>query len=120
VVWVDVEPVSPPAPWSRDRRANRAVLDGVVAHYRAVGLRVGFYSTPNMWADIVGKARYRLPEWRTAGQSSRRAALERCRGPHFQGGRAVLTQWYSPREDFDLICPGRPRAAVLTRFFTRF
>ena len=119
IVWVDVEPVSPPAPWSGRVRANRAVLDGAIAAYRDAGLRVGFYSTPSMWRSIVGPVRYGFPEWRTAGLSTRRAALARCRGPQFQGGRAVLAQWYSTREDFDLLCPGRPAGEVLAEFFTR-
>ena len=119
IVWVDVEPVSPPAPWSSRVPANRAVLDGALAAYRDAGLRVGFYSTPSMWRDIVGTVRYGFPEWRTAGLSTRRAALERCDGPQFQGGEAVLAQWYSTREDFDLVCPGRPAEDVLAEFFTR-
>jgi hypothetical protein len=119
IVWVDVEPVSPPSPWSRSRAANRAVLAGAVAAYRQAGLRVGFYSTPHMWRDIVGRVRYRLPEWRTAGLSTRRAALAKCRRDAFQGGRAVLAQWYTSREDFDLVCPGRPAEDVLAEYFTR-
>ena len=119
IVWVVVEPVSPPAPWSRSRAANRAVLAGAVAAYRRAGLRVGFYSTPTMWRDIVGRVRYRFPEWRTAGLSTRRAALAKCRRDAFQGGRAVLAQWYTSREDFDLLCPGRPAGRVLREYFTR-
>ncbi|MEO5708581.1 MAG: hypothetical protein ABIQ59_02000 [Nocardioidaceae bacterium] len=119
IVWVDVEPVSSPAPWSLRPRANRAVLDGAVTAYRDAGLRVGFYSTPTMWRDIVGPVRYGFPEWRTAGLSSRAAALGRCGGPQFQGGRAVLAQWYSTRADFDLLCPGRPADALLSEFFSR-
>jgi hypothetical protein len=120
IVWVDVEPVSPPAPWSESRAGNRAVVEGALAAYRQAGLRVGFYSTPTMWRDIVGRIRYRLPEWRTAGLSTRRAALAACgRARQFQGGRPVLTQWYSEREDFDLLCPGRPASEVLPEFFAR-
>jgi hypothetical protein len=117
IVWVDVEPVSPPAPWSDDRRANRTVLRGAIAYYRASGLLVGFYSTPTMWRDIVGPVRYRLAEWRTAGLSTRRAALAKCRRDSFQGGPAVIVQWYSTREDFDLLCPGQPAEQVLRRYF---
>ncbi len=120
VVWVDVEPVSPPAPWSRRLTANRAVLEGAVAGYRAAGLRVGFYSTPTMWRSIVGPVRYGLAEWRTAGLSTRRAALAMCRRHRFQGGRAVITQWYTAREDFDLLCPGRPAEQVLRDYFTPY
>jgi hypothetical protein len=120
IVWVDVEPVSPPAPWSPRKRANRAVLAGALATYRRAGLRVGFYSTPSMWRGILGPVRPGLPEWRTAGLSTRSAALARCAGrDSFQGGRAVLTQWYSPREDFDLLCPGRPADGLLAEYFTR-
>ena len=119
IVWVDVEPVSPPAPWSRSRAANRAVLAGAVAAYRRAGLRVGFYSTPRMWRGIVGPVRYRFPEWRTAGLSTRRAAFAKCRRDSFQGGPAVLAQWYTTREDFDLLCPGRPADEVLREYFTR-
>jgi hypothetical protein len=120
IIWVDVEPVTPPAPWSADRRANRAVLRGAIASYRAAGHRVGFYSTPSMWRDIVGPVRYRFPEWRTAGLSTRRAALSKCGRDSFQGGRAVIVQWYTTREDFDLLCPGRPAEQVLRQYFTPY
>ena len=119
VVWVDVEPVTAPAPWSRSRRANRAVLEGALAAYRAAGLRVGLYSTPHLWREIVGDARYGLPEWRTAGLSPRRVARDRCYGPSFQGGEAVLSQWYTSEQDFDLLCPGAPAEEVLATWFTR-
>jgi hypothetical protein len=119
IVWVDVEPVSPPAPWSRSRTANRAVLAGAVAAYRRAGLRVGFYSTPRMWRDIVGPVRYHFPEWRTAGLSTRRAARAKCGRDAVQGGPAVIAQWYTAREDFDLLCPGRRADQVLRRYFIR-
>jgi hypothetical protein len=118
IVWVDVEPVSPPSPWSARPAAHRAVLAGAVGAYRDAGLRVGFYSTPSMWRQIVGPVRYGFPEWRTAGLSTRRAALARCRGPRFQGGPAVLSQWYSTEEDFDILCPGRPAHEVLAEYFS--
>jgi hypothetical protein len=120
IIWVDVEPVSPPATWSTRRPANRAVLDGAVASYRDAGYRVGFYSTANMWRDIVGAVRYGFPEWRTAGLSTRRAALSMCRRNPIQGGEAVIAQWYSTREDFDLLCPGKPAETVLREYFTPY
>ena len=61
IVWVDVEPVSPPAPWSRSRTANRAVLAGAVAAYRRAGLRVGFYSTPTHVARHRGTGALPVP-----------------------------------------------------------
>jgi hypothetical protein len=118
-VWVDVEPVSAPAPWSGRPRRNQAVVDGVLAGYRAAGLGVGFYSVPRLWRGILGSARYRLPEWRTAGPQDRRAALGRCRGPAFQGGRAVLAQWWDTDRDHDVLCPGRPAGDVLQTWFVR-
>jgi hypothetical protein len=121
IVWLDVEPVTPPAPWSDRRAENRSVLEGAMAAYRQAGRRIGFYSTPTMWRDIVGDVRYRLPEWRTAGLSTRRAAFAAC-GParQFQGGPPVITQWYTDREDFDALCPGRPVDQVLREYFTDF
>jgi hypothetical protein len=120
IVWVDVEPVTLPAPWSARLAENRAVLEGALAAYRRAGLRVGLYSTPTMWRGIVGKVRYGLPEWRTAGLSTRRAALAACgRVRQFQGGPPVLTQWYTDREDFDALCPGRPVGEVLRSYFAK-
>jgi hypothetical protein len=118
IVWVDVEPVTPPAPWSGRPRDNRAVLEGSLAAYRRAGLRVGLYSTPTMWRGIVGDASYGLPEWRTAGLSTRRAAMAAC-GParRFQSGAPVLSQWYTETADFNLLCPGRPQGEVLREFF---
>lgn len=120
IVWVDVEPVSPPSPWSGSKGGNRAVVDGVVHGYQSAGYQVGFYSTKTLWRIIVGKTRYRLPEWRTAGQATRRAALARCRTDQIQGGSAVLTQWYDSDRDYDAICPGRPASEVLRGYFTKY
>ena len=119
MVWVDVEPVTRPARWSRSIRRNRAVVEGVLATYRAAGFEVGIYSTRTLWRGIVGTARYGLPEWRTAGQTSRTAATARCRHGQIQGGPAVLTQWWGVRRDFDTICPGRSTSRVLHRYFTQ-
>jgi hypothetical protein len=32
----------------------------------------------------------------------------------------VITQWYTDREDFDALCPGRPVDQVLREYFTDF
>jgi hypothetical protein len=119
VVWVDVEP-STVRPWSRNLARNRAVLRGVVAGYRAAGYRVGFYSTQYLWQEIVGSAGYRLPEWRPAGVTSRAAALYKCSHYSFQGGPAVLAQWGTGRRDFDVMCPGYGRRAVMRRYFHKY
>ena len=86
-IWVDVEPVRPPAPWSSDTTANRAVLEGSIAAYRRAGLQVGVYSTPYLWRTVVGDVDYGFPEWRAAGLTSRQRALEVCAGEDVQGGR---------------------------------
>jgi hypothetical protein len=118
VVWLDVETVRRPAPWSSEPSANRAVVEGSMRAYRDAGLRLGVYSTPYLWRSVVGPARYRLPEWRTAGRQDRTAALARCVGPTVQGGRAVLAQWYDLEADHDTLCPGRPPRQVLAEYFS--
>jgi hypothetical protein len=117
VVWLDVEPVTEPAPWSGDVLANRTVLEGSMTAYRDAGLRLGVYSTPYLWRSVVGDVRYRLPEWRTAGLTSRAAAERRCAGPAIQGGRPVLAQWADARVDYDVLCPGRPERDLLADWF---
>ena len=53
VVWIDVEPV-PDFGWSADPVANAAVVEGVARGYRDAGYRIGVYSTPYLWTEIVG------------------------------------------------------------------
>ena len=80
------------------------------------GSRVGFYSTPSMWRDIVGTGPLRLP------RVAHGRAVDAAGGPGVAAGRssraveAVLAQWYSTREDFDLTLSraGRP-SDVLAR-----
>ena len=115
-VWLDVEPSSS-RPWSHRRSWNRVVVRGWVRAYREAGYTVGFYSTTHLWRQIVGGLRLRLPEWRTAGPVSPRAALRRCGGESIQGGPAVIAQWWTKHRDFDRICPGPDRAGTLTRYF---
>jgi hypothetical protein len=118
VVWLDVETVRPPAPWSGDRAANRAVVEGAMRGYRDAGLQLGIYSTQYLFRSVVGDVAYRLPEWRTAGRQDRAAALAMCHKNPIQGGPAVLTQWYSVDVDFDALCPGRPGPQVLAKYFS--
>lgn len=117
-VWVDVEPVSPPAPWSGRPRDNKAVVDGVLRAYRAAGLEVGFYSVGSLWRSIMGTVKYRLPEWRSAGPTSRARALAMCTSGRFQGGPAVIGQWWDDHRDHNVLCPGTPAKVVLARWFT--
>jgi hypothetical protein len=118
-VWLDVEPSSS-RPWSGRRSWNAAVVKGWVRAYRDAGYTVGVYSTPNLWRGIVGRMRLGLPEWRTAGPASSRAALAKCRGESIQGGRAVIAQWWTKRRDFDRICPGPPREETFAKYFHKW
>lgn len=104
VVWVDVEPVAD-FEWSDDVEANAAVVQGAVEAYRLAGYRVGVYSTPSLWREIVGDLALGLPEWRAAGQTSRAEAVSRCGEDwSIQGGEAVMGQWVEAARDQNLTC----------------
>jgi hypothetical protein len=106
IVWVDVEHV-PGFEWSGDVEANAAVVQGATRGYADAGYDVGIYSTPRLWADVVGDLALELPEWRAAGQTSQAEALERCGDDwQIQGGEAVLGQWVVGQRDLDVTCPG--------------
>ena len=107
-MWVDVEPY-PVAPWTSNRKNNKAVLDGVLKGYRDAGLDVGFYTSPGPWADIIGTARYGLPEWRTAGghpwsNTDYSDARRMCRVSSVQGGPVLMGQWWDTKRDYDWLC----------------
>lgn len=119
-VWVDVEPVRPPAPWTGRPRLNKQVVDGVLRGYRDADVDVGFYSVATLWRQIMGTTRYGLPEWRSAGPTTRNRALAMCRSGRFQGGRAVVGQWWDDHRDYNVLCPGRPARDVLARWFVKF
>ena len=117
VVWVDVEPV-PDFDWSQDPVTNAAVVEGAVRAYRDAGHRVGVYSTPALWEQVVGDFAPGLPEWRAAGETSRAEARERCGADwSIQGGRAVLAQWVEQARDQNITCPGT--SARLDRWFAQ-
>lgn len=106
IVWLDVEHV-PDFEWSSDLEANGAVVQGAARGYQDAGYRVGVYSTPALWRDVVGDLALGLPEWRAAGQTSQAEALSRCGDDwQIQGGDAVLAQWVADRRDHDVTCPG--------------
>ncbi|WP_127480889.1 hypothetical protein [Nocardioides pantholopis] len=105
-LWIDVEPVTAPYAWSGDLRANAAVVRGAARGWSEAGLRIGVYSTPHLWSTVVGDLRLGLPEWRAAGETSRKEALERCGDEwSIQGGEAVLAQWVERRRDQNVTCP---------------
>jgi hypothetical protein len=118
-IWLDVEPSSS-RPWSGRSAWNRAVVRGWVRGYRDAGYTVGFYSTANLWHDILGNLRLGVPEWRTAGPVTASAALQKCHDRSFQGGRAVVAQWWTAHRDLDRMCPGSTSEATMPRYFHKW
>ena len=119
-MWVDVEPYSV-APWSKSTTRNKAVVDGALRGYRAAGLKVGVYSTKYLWTQVLGSARYGLPEWRTAGPRGKSAARGRCASSYsFQGGAPVVAQWTTRTADYDLTCPGYSTRPALAAFLHKY
>lgn len=118
-IWIDVE-ASSSRPWTGNKQWNRAVLDAWIKAYRDSGHTVGIYSSRYIWQGIMGQHRMGLPEWRTAGPASPRAALARCRERSFQGGHGILAQWWDNRRDYDRMCPGFQGQATMRRFFVKF
>lgn len=105
-VWIDVEPV-PDFAWSSDLSANAAVVTGIARGYTDAGFRIGVYSTPALWAGVVGDLELGIPEWRAAGQTSSEEALSRCGDDWvIQGGEAIIGQWVERDRDMNLTCPG--------------
>ena len=104
--------------WSADTAANAEVVLGAAQGYLDAGYRIGVYSTPAIWAGLVGDLALGVPEWRAAGQTSRAEAESRC-GPDWsiQGGEAVLGQWVEAARDKNVTCPGAEKR--LGEFFTK-
>jgi hypothetical protein len=115
IVWIDVEPVTD-FEWSADPVANAAVVRGAARGYADAGYRIGVYSTPYLWAQIVDDLALGVPEWRAAGETSRAEAARRCADDWtIQGGEAVLAQWLEDERDRNVTCPRVHRD--LTRWF---
>jgi hypothetical protein len=121
-MWVDVEPYAV-APWTSKRKRNKAVLDGVLRGYTDAGKEVGLYTSPYAYRDIIGKARYGLPEWRTAGghpysNTDYSDARRMCKVSSVQGGPVLIAQWWDTKRDYDLLCKRARSAADVSRLFT--
>lgn len=118
IVWIDVEPV-PDFEWSADPAANAAVIEGLARGYREAGYRIGVYSTPYLWEEVVAGFTLGVPEWRAAGQTSMEEALNRCGDDWvIQGGSAALGQWVEDGRDRNVTCPGV--SAGLGRWFHQY
>lgn len=102
--WLDVEVANS---WRFDRRLNVATLEGARDYLESMEVaEVGFYSTPRMWARIVGDADVFAdhPAWH-AGASNLEDALERCsEEPAFTGGELRMVQWVEDGLDHNVRC----------------
>ncbi len=117
IIWLDVEQV-PHYEWSTSTSANAEVVLGAAKGYADAGYRVGVYSTPAIWAGLVGDLSLGVPEWRAAGQTSREEALSRCGNDWLiQGGVGVLAQWVEESRDRNITCPGTE--TELGQYFTK-
>jgi hypothetical protein len=106
MVWVDIEPRTK-APWSASIANNNAVIDGVLAGYKAGGVRTGLYSYDKAWKSITGtRALPAVPTWFPVGRKGQAAASARCSVVSFSGSKPWLVQWTDGVRDYNLTCPG--------------
>ena len=106
MVWVDVEP-SARTPWSAIVHNNNAVIDGVIARYKASGLRTGIYSYNKAWKAITGgRILPGVATWVPVGHKGRVVAAATCAVASYAGSKPLLTQWTDDVRDYDLTCPG--------------
>ncbi len=106
MVWIDVEPRTK-SPWSASTASNNAVVDGVIARYKAAGVRAGIYSYDKAWKKITGgRALPDVATWVPVGHKGRAGAAARCAVPSFAGTKPLLTQWTDGVRDYNLTCPG--------------
>ena len=94
------------APWTASVGSNRAAVEGAARAYHDAGISVGAYSVAGMWNRLTGSWRNGMPVWDTVAGAGQRAATGRCSTPSFTGGTRLLTQWWTPHQDFDVTCPG--------------
>ncbi|MCW2498398.1 MAG: hypothetical protein JWN87_74 [Frankiales bacterium] len=105
MVWVDVEP-STVRPWSASPASNNAVIDGIVAGYRAAGIAVGFYSYAYGWKEITGGRKWpSVPVWVPSGSNTRASAVNKC-ASSFSGGPVWFGQWTVANRDHNVACAG--------------
>jgi Putative peptidoglycan binding domain len=106
MIWVDVEP-STRTPWSARADNNDAVIDGVIARYKAAGLRTGIYSYAKAWKAITGgRVLPGVPTWVPVGHKGPVVAAAVCIVASFAGSKPWLTQWTDDVRDYNRTCPG--------------
>jgi hypothetical protein len=121
MAWVDVEPRTR-SPWSASAANNNSVIDGVIARYKAAGVRVGIYSFDKAWKAITGgRVLPGVPTWVPVGHKGRAVAGATCAVASFAGSKPLLTQWTDDVRDYNLTCPGvtgrATRVNLLTSYF---
>ncbi len=113
MIWIDIEARSP-QPWPKATgnptaaARNRAVVEGMLAAYKAVGIPAGFYSNSAGWSEIMnGWQRPDVPFWATVGTRGRAKAAAVCGKPGLNGGPVHLVQWWDSQPmDWDIACAG--------------
>ncbi|MDQ1714728.1 MAG: hypothetical protein QOC60_673 [Frankiaceae bacterium] len=120
MIWVDIEHqprLNGTRMWSSNIANNRLVLGGVFAYLREHHIRIGVYSYPNGFNQIVGNWALTYPEWIPTGGHLASERLARCAKPGFSAGPVWMTQ--STRLitaydiDDDTICPAAAPATGL-------
>jgi hypothetical protein len=106
MVWVDVEPRTR-SPWSSIPYRNNAVIDGVLAGYKAAGVHTGVYSYSKVWTAITGaRPMPAVPTWVPVGKKGPAVAMSRCALPTFSGSQPWIVQWTDGKRDYNYTCPG--------------
>jgi Putative peptidoglycan binding domain len=104
MVWVDVEPRTK-TPWSPSTANNNALIDGVLAGYKASRVRAGLYSYNRAWTAITGnRALPALPTWVPVGHKGRAVAMAQCAVAGFSGSKPWMVQWTDGKRDYDYTC----------------
>jgi hypothetical protein len=100
--WLDVETDNS---WTTNSEQNQSALLGMAAalEQNVFKAQVGFYSSPQQWAQIVGVWRPKVSVWLATGSQSSSVARQACHEPSFTSGPVVLVQ-YTPHLDENYLC----------------
>jgi hypothetical protein len=120
MVWVDIEPRTP-SPWSASTVNNNAVIDGVLARYKAAGIHAGIYSYDKAWRGITGgRVLQGVGTWVPVGHKGQSVAKGTCALASYAGSKPWLTQWTDDVRDYNLTCPGVTGRAASGNFLTPY
>jgi len=105
VWWLDVETANT---WAGTTQQNATVLDAMASRLQQLGVRVGIYSTPEMWFEIAGDWSPGLPVWYATGPGTAQTASAAC-ARSFAGSPAAVVQWVQKTAlgvfDHNMVCP---------------